>query len=237
VIDGAGGDTIDDTSTGGNELAAGGGNDIFIFGSSTASGGDTLDNFDAVGSDTIVIPFIFTDAVAFSNNILTVGSVAGAELSLTLGGTYNGTFSAVEVLSGPFRGTEVTFTGSVTPIEPRCFAAGTRIGTVLGEVPVEALREGDLIRTVIGGGHAPVVWIGHRHVDCRAHPRPEQVWPIRIVAGAFGPNAPRRDLFVSPDHALYVDGVLIPAKYLVNGVAVTQSQRNAVHPAWQAGRD
>jgi hypothetical protein len=48
------------------------------------------------------------------------------------------------------------------------------------------------------------------------------VWPIRIEAGAFGPAEPRRPLFLSPDHAVFQDGALIPVKYLVNGTTVTQ---------------
>jgi hypothetical protein len=57
-------------------------------------------------------------------------------------------------------------------------------------------------------------------VDCARHPKPETVWPVRVRAGAFGENVPVRDLFVSPDHAVYVDGVLIPAKLLVNGTTI-----------------
>jgi len=45
---------------------------------------------------------------------------------------------------------------------------------------------------------------------------------VRVRAGAFGPATPRRDLFLSPDHAVYVDDVLIPVKYLVNGHSIVQ---------------
>jgi hypothetical protein len=48
------------------------------------------------------------------------------------------------------------------------------------------------------------------------------VWPVRIRAGAFGPDAPCRDLFLSPDHAVFVDGALIPVKYLINGDSIQQ---------------
>jgi hypothetical protein len=42
---------------------------------------------------------------------------------------------------------------------------------------------------------------------------------VRISAGAFGPGRPCRDLWLSPDHAVYVADVLIPMKHLINGEA------------------
>jgi ELWxxDGT repeat protein len=102
-----------------------------------------------------------------------------------------------------------------------CFAAGTRIATGRGEVAVEALRAGDTVLTLSGEARA-VRWIGHRRVDCRRHPRPEAVWPVRVRAHAFAPGRPRRDVLLSPDHAVFVAGSLIPVRYLVNGASVVQ---------------
>src|SRR5579863_9906982 len=51
---------------------------------------------------------------------------------------------------------------------PACYVTGTRITTETAEVPVEALAIGDPVR-LHGGGVAPVVWIGHRRVDCSLH--------------------------------------------------------------------
>ncbi len=106
-------------------------------------------------------------------------------------------------------------------VQVACFAAGTRIETAGGPVPVEDLVVGDTLRTVLGGA-GEIVWIGQRTVNCATHPRPESVWPVRIERDALAENMPSRDLFVSPDHALYVDGVLIPAKYLMNGRTIRQ---------------
>jgi hypothetical protein len=108
-----------------------------------------------------------------------------------------------------------------------CFAAGTRIRTPRGDVPVEALAAGDLAVTV-GGGALAIRWIGHRTVDCVRHPKPASVLPVRIAPGAFGPGLPARPLFLSPDHAVLAAGVLIPVKHLVNGTSVVQVAVEAV---------
>jgi hypothetical protein len=114
-----------------------------------------------------------------------------------------------------------------------CFVTGTRIATRDGPRPVEALRIGDLVLTRSGEAR-PIRWIGHRSVDPRRHPRPEQVHPLRIAAGAFGPGRPERPVFVSPDHGICVDGVdagasvLVPAGLLANGVNIARVDLGAV---------
>jgi hypothetical protein len=108
--------------------------------------------------------------------------------------------------------TDNTITGN----QIACFAAGTRIAALRGEVAEEALRVGDRVRTVLGRRSDAVIWIGHRVVDCRRHPEPRKVWPVRIAAAAFGRGRPPRALLLSPDHAVFANGVLIPAKHLIN---------------------
>jgi len=104
-----------------------------------------------------------------------------------------------------------------------CFGAGTRILTPRGEVPVESLRQGDRVVTARDGGRlAPVKWIGKRRLSPARHPRPWDVNPIRVRADAIGPGRPSRDLLLSPDHALFIDGALIRARDLLNGATVVQ---------------
>jgi len=108
-----------------------------------------------------------------------------------------------------------------------CYRGGTRIATPDGAVAVEDLTVGDLVLTHDGEALA-VRWIGRRHLDCRGHAAPETVFPVRIAAHAFGENLPRRDLFLSPDHAVYAESVLIPVKYLIDGVSVVQVRTDDV---------
>ena len=97
-----------------------------------------------------------------------------------------------------------------------CFAAGTRILTARGEVPVEQLRVGDGVPTP-SGRLRRIGWIGRRRIEAERHPTPADMQPIRISTHAFAPGQPRRDLLLSPDHAVFADGVLIPVRYLANG--------------------
>jgi hypothetical protein len=108
-----------------------------------------------------------------------------------------------------------------------CFASGTRILTPRGEVQVQNLKVGDLVITR-AGEDKPIIWIGQRMLNLRQHPRPDTVQPIRIDAGAFNDATPNRDLVLSPDHALYLDGFLVPVKALVNGENIVQLNRASV---------
>ena len=121
---------------------------------------------------------------------------------------------ATLAITGNFQTSDfvVTNVAGGAEVSLACFRAGTRILTERGEVAVETLRVGDLVRTVLGEAAAPIVWIGRRHVDCARHPKPRKVWPVRVAAGAFGPGRPHTDLFLSPDHAVYVNAGADPGR-------------------------
>jgi hypothetical protein len=161
-------------------------------------------------------------------NVLGNFNAANSTLSLTISGT------VTPVATLKFGGVGVTYTaadfflsddghGGTLLSAPPCFAAGTRILTVRGMVAVEDLRAGDRVINH-AGEQAPIVWVGRRHTDCLRHSRPRDVWPVRIRAGAFGEDCPRRDLRLSPDHAVLVGASLVPARFLINGAGIVQER-------------
>jgi hypothetical protein len=107
---------------------------------------------------------------------------------------------------------------------PACYASGTRILTVEGEIPVESLKIGDLVITAAGTPR-PIKWIGRRaYIPPFANANPHLL-PICFKAGSLGSDLPLRDLHVSPKHAMFIDGVLIPAECLVNGASIVRATR------------
>jgi Hint domain len=107
------------------------------------------------------------------------------------------------------------------PVAAVCYLYGTSICTPEGERRIEDLKVGDLVVT-LSGESKPIKWIGRQQFKKSTEFWPSDFEPIRISRFALDERSPHRDLYVSPNHAIYIDGVLLPAKYLINGKTIVQ---------------
>lgn len=189
VWGGAGNDVIGG-GAGNDVLRGGSGNNVFRFG--VDSGNDRILDFDK-GRDRL-------DLTAFHDYQL---SQVGDDAVVTYAG-------------GQIRLAGVSSEGLADVIDIACVVRGTLIRTPAGEVPVETLSIGDAVITAEGLSR-PVKWIGKRGYAKAFIRRNPNIAPILFSRGVLGENAPASDLAVSPEHGIYVDGVLVPAKLLVNG--------------------
>nr|WP_046862033.1 Hint domain-containing protein [Microvirga massiliensis] len=103
--------------------------------------------------------------------------------------------------------------------EHHCFLRGTSILTPTGGVRIEDLEIGDLVETVRGKA-MQIKWIGRHAFKKSGANWNENVVPIRISRFALDEKTPHTDLYLSPSHALFIDGVLMPVKELVNGISI-----------------
>ncbi len=143
----------------------------------------------------------------YSNGVLTVTDTTnGGSLNINLGIT-SGDLASYLTVSGASGQLALTL----------CFYPGTALATPSGEAKVEDITAGDMVMTI--NGAMPVRWIGQSHIHTR-FADPLRALPIRIRQGALGDGLPARDLLLSPDHAIAIDGILVQASALVNGATI-----------------
>jgi Ca2+-binding RTX toxin-like protein len=226
VYGGDGQDTM--TGSAGDDRVFGGRGDDSIQGS---YGGDTL--VGGQGADTLLGEDDADVIIGRGGDVVDGGETGddrdvlrygqGGVVAHDPGNSENGTVTYAD-------GSVLTFTNIETCVP--CFTPGTLIQTDRGEMPVENIRKGDRVLTR-DHGYRAVVWVGRRclsAVDMQAEPH---LAPVRIAKGALGPDMPRRDMHVSPQHRLLAQGprarllfgaheVLIPALHLVGYPGITR---------------
>lgn len=175
-----------------------------------------LDNLSALASGDFSVGGTVTVAYSITANFTFIGSIGNGWIGRHDGGWYRLFTNDASAPSEP-----ATYSTAEFVI---CFLRGTLILTGHGEVPVEELREGDRVATRFGGLRR-IAWIGTQSFDARF--AGAKAAPIRFAPGSLGQGMPHSDLFVSPGHAILIQGglagdVLAHAAALVNGATITQ---------------
>ena len=200
---------------GGNEVLYTGGTatGVVINGGGTL----TLDGGTVSGTTLAIGATVIDQQITYQSGM--TGTITGSDLLVsTAGGTEVFDLQVVDDDAGGIVNVTAAPDGHSLEIA-LCFYPGTGIATPQGARAVETLRPGDLVLTA--NGALPVRWIGQSHIDTRFGDKRRSL-PVRITAGALGGGLPRRDLLLSPGHAVFLDGILAHASALVNGETIIQ---------------
>ncbi|MCE2575382.1 Hint domain-containing protein [Komagataeibacter sp. FNDCR2] len=104
-----------------------------------------------------------------------------------------------------------------------CFLSGSMVHTARGEVAIEDVRIGDEV-LVPGDGpqvFRPVSWVGSQSATVRPGPYPDEAgYPVRILKDAIAQGVPYKDMLITPEHCLFLEGCFIPVRMLVNNRSI-----------------
>ncbi|EUK17461.1 Hint domain-containing protein [Commensalibacter papalotli (ex Servin-Garciduenas et al. 2014)] len=192
-------------------------------------------NRDALGTNTSVTTVIsgFSGSAADSSDKVTIdGLKAGIVSSVSYPDDdhiilqlLNGTSVTLNMIgikqTGYSLGSDAN--GDLTMIV--CFLTGTMIKMGKGDCAVEDIQVGDMVLTYDPQTKTKVkkkvVWVGHQ--TARVNPKLTDDlagYPVRIVKDAFKKGVPNKDLLITAEHCLFIDGHFIPARMLVNGRSI-----------------
>ncbi len=199
----------------------------------------TLDFNGGVIVGNATTPISFQYGTTYANNGWSIRFVDGINGTATTTVTPNavpngstpgvtGSFTSIEFFStNGGTGVFVEF-ASLIAASATCFLTDTLIETPSGKTAVQDLQVGGRLVTA-DGRNIGIRWIGKQRISGLIN-RPQSINPICITRGALSEGVPSRDLFVSPDHAIAIDGVLYNAGALVNGDTIYQTAWDPSEP-------
>ncbi|MFS8370651.1 Hint domain-containing protein [Acetobacter indonesiensis] len=113
--------------------------------------------------------------------------------------------------------------GSGGSLAEVCFLSGSMIETLEGDIAVEDLRKGDKIISYNQNVAKTVTvsWVGKAHTVVRTRQRTDEAgYPVRIRKDSIADGVPYKDLLVTAEHSLFLNGRFIPARMLINGNSI-----------------
>lgn len=205
LVDGGAGNDQLEGGLGADTLYGGAGNDALY-------GGDGNDLISGGAGNDLLTGGAGSDTFAGGLGDTVVGGASGNDvLDLSTAGPYrilkdpsDPTSGVVEFLDafGNVIGT-LTYSGIDSGVA--CFTPGAMVETATGPREIEALQPGDLVLTR-DRGLQPIRWIGNRIIQAVELQVDPSLHPILFRKGALGPNLPARDMLVSRQHCMLVEG-------------------------------
>jgi hypothetical protein len=211
----AAGASLDLAETAAGIVAFGGINSELIV---SGLGADAISVTGMLGHDVIDLIGVAPSLVSYSGGVITERNTAGNTIGSFALSLASGQ-PAVEIIADGQGGALITLGG-----EMACFAEGTRLLTPNGYKPVQAFAPGDPIITQ-AGAKKPVRWIGRRVMQIGARASAD-TRPVIVMQNALGPGIPSRPIRLSPSHAVFLDGVLVPVMHLVNGATILRDRKS-----------
>lgn len=104
-----------------------------------------------------------------------------------------------------------------------CFLKDSLIKTKNGYMPVQDIAPGEMVSVFIDDKEEQkeVVWAGTAHVVVNANlPEDQAGFPVHILKNSISENVPFKDILITPEHCLFVEGKFVPARMLVNGRSI-----------------
>lgn len=218
------GSTINFGAGGGTLILNGGGTLIDLSGTSITNYNPAKDTIELQNTVTAISGYTISGTGSSRTVTLFGGNnntqIATYTVTLASGATLaDGTYNALSATNNPLK---ITYSNGNTYIGV-CFLADSMIRTPSGETPIQDLRTGDEILAWHEGTPAirKVIWTGRRQATTNPSlPDDQAGYPIRILANAIAENVPHKDMLITAEHCLFLDGRFVPARMLVNGNSI-----------------